>query len=527
MPDVKEAATPETNFKIEKVRFHYAFSFAFSRLPLGEPLDKEDGAEKLGRFLEKGLKQIAGNEKLDINWHESEEDEPKETRSSIYIPFHHLSISYSKNEANWLKANLGVLGTGLVGYHIAIFESGMGIVWIILEPETALDINAIIPALSRDSIPVVKMETAKDIFDEPKEIHQLFYAKIEKLKDDINLLINTLKTKSQKILLAKNPSISNSDDKFKVHWIDIEEIDIEEKEEKNLLWFDENRRFEEPSIACIIKVDKDTLKSIDLDEPGRKKIESCISSILHCIDPSYLDDSHTLEHSSQELRNLYPDKRFRVFMHSNCMLVMHSESFTDAIYHNFSYGLFRCHCALRGPWHMASIINEQLDNQIEKLYCQFGREDELINERSIAEMQKAIIKIKGGFLVGLATEDPLVLSIGLTPLAPLYEVGYKIYKMEELKVIVKYKLKEIDNLFNMISSYKYRARFIKPEKKKYDKAIFTLIGCLLLAIPLLLNKLVLNYFNSCFVQILFIIIFLFIAIVFILYGLQRVKISRK
>ena len=190
------------------------------------------------------------------------------------------------------------------------------------------------------------------------------------------------------------------------------------------------------------------------DPPVAIEIEKLVSGLLHNTPIDKLDNTHAAEHQGLCLRNLYPSNEFLTFMHSNILLVIHSEKIDAHAFKKFKFGLFRTYCALRGCWHIYNLTNEQLDKCITDLSIQLN---DLINRRAnfsdFVNKEEEIIKIKIQFLRSQSFEDPLIRGIGMTPFDLLYDEGKNIYRIDELLQNIRYKMEQVDKLFEIVSSH--------------------------------------------------------------------------
>jgi hypothetical protein len=370
----------------------------------------------------------------------------------------------------------------------------MGVMWILVIPEVPPQEDVLSLAACRGSQPGVSPTNADfGITRRAKSLHEIFQDKVEILKNHINNALNNLHCDTQAKLLAKYPSLhlKHSPEQpeppssvspaspFEVSWLD-KSLD----ENCQLLWSDGDT-FEEPSVAIILKVSQIDRDGLDLpaDQDRRKAVERTISQLLHTISADNLDSSHSSEHRDNRLVNLYPDRRFRTFVHGNCLLVLHSEDTEGKDFTDFTKGLFRIYCGLRGCWHIYSIVNEQLDQSIAYLLAQVRglRGSDTSHDARMIEKLEEIILIKGYFLSALAAEDPLDWGVRLTPFGPLDQVGREIFCLANLRNRIEYKLGELDKLYEMVSSYEIRAGLF-PNSVKVSKWYWlkSLLGCGLL-----------------------------------------------
>lgn len=452
--------------EIKGVRLHFVYSFAFSHLPLREPLSATgDTTSFLGDYLASELSQL-GREHYQngrVQWHQSEEEEPPEFRAALFVPFPHLSIQTREEPVVFSE-----LGTGTICSHLAFFESGMGVMWILVIPDRPPDQDTLSRVACRGSFPSVSTrDAANGECTGTGILHDIFVREVEILHNRINEALGRLDPDTQMRLSERHPSLrpmstTNQadipslmalDSEFRVAWLDRPSGGWQ------LLWSD-GRIFEEPSVAMIVEVRKEDRDRLDLpsDQKPRQEVEQVISQLLHTTSADNLDRSHSSEHRDDRLVNLYPDRRFRTFAHGNCLLVLHAEPIPSDDFTAFTKGLFRIYCGIRGCWHIYSIVNEQLDHSITYLLTQLrrlGQSGSSYDARMLEKFEE-IILIKGYFLIALSTEDPLSWGVRLTPFGPLDQVGRDIFCLTSLRDRIEYKLGELDKLFEMISSYGIR-----------------------------------------------------------------------
>lgn len=448
---------------VNAVSLYYVFSFAFNRVPLREQVPVTGGTCYIGELLQKGLKELRGEHYSSVQYHQSEETESPMARSAIYIPFHHLSINTQAEPIEIVS-----LGSGSKKSHIALFESGMGVITIMIEPDTAPNINQLSQVARRDSLPLIRYKDRDIDAIQDESLHNIFKDEVSTLNTDINKILSGLDKKTHVKLGELYPNLPSKTKKtdhtfgsiapsFIVSWIDADE---------GLIWhdFEAGSRgldvFQEPSVALVVKVAPTYRDAIDPKSPKRKEIEHAVSSILHATIQEQMDASHAIEHTAMDLRNLCSDRRFRTFFHLNCLLVLHSEEQDSAQLIEFKRGLFRTYCAVRGCWHMYNVVNEQLDRSINLLFSRFKRlASTTASENNFLEKKSEVILTKGSFLVILAVEDPLVRAIRLTEYGVLYDEAAYAFRLEEIRQLVKYKLSELDNLYEMISAYQMRLQY--------------------------------------------------------------------
>ncbi len=501
----------DLNSVIQSARLYYVFSFAFSRIPLKEMISvsETDTQRPLGELLEQELQIGRPDYYPPPRWHQSEEEEPPESRAALYAPFHHLSIS-TRDE----PVEVDGIGPATRRTHIALFESGMGVLWVMLESTGgALTPSQISHAANRRSFPKVSSVAAdKNDTAQIRSPQSIFMDEIHSLISSINHAIAKLSPESQQLLSGKyspltpDPEIAEdalleppSADDFRITWVDTA---------SDLLWRDpsdeQGRRgaYEEPCVAILLKTTTDFRDAVDHGSTKHGDAEKFVAQLLHACAEEYLDASHAVEYRGDKLTSLFPDRRFRTFAHGNCLLVLHSEENNLELV-RFVQGLFRTYCALRGSWHMNAVVNEQLDHCIELLLAQFSRiaRDALDVGSALMKKQIAIINAKGRFLSALATEDPLTWGVGLTPFGPLYEECIEIFRLDQLRQTVKFKLRELDHLFDMISSFqlRYGLRSRRTPAQRRAKVLLALFGTCCVASTVFRGEVIKSLFDSSLV----------------------------
>jgi len=412
---------------ISNIKLNYIFSFAFSSIPMEEKLT-ETSIQSIGDLFCEKFK----NDYSSLEFHLSEEKEPLNARSALYIKFPHLSIQTKRIEATFNPLSID---QGHYQCNIALFETGMGIMWVMLDFNQLKNTDLLYKIANRDFIPQV-IDVGSDTIKTP---YKIFYDEVSELKNKISTIYPD------------------------VEW-------------ENILWKDGDTNsynrgkniFQEPTIALILKSDD----FLTLKERNTQKIKKFISSVLHGTDQESIDKSHCLNEECHDLFNLYPVNNFCVYFHSNCLLVIHNEEIKNNTtkiedYNEFkklTHGLFRTYCAIRGTWHLYCILNEQIDKSLNEIKGIFSKISTNTSTEMFPVFLEKMIKDKIKFLYILDSEDPFIRGIGLTPYNEIYKSCVSVYKLLELKEVIKYKLSEIDRLFNMINSY----RFLKPLDKPND-----------------------------------------------------------
>lgn len=474
------------NVPVDAASLYYIFSFAFSRIPFREKVSGVAGTYCLGELLQKKLGESKKKYYSSVQFHQSEETESPMIRSAIYIPFRHLSIDVLPEPVEIIP-----LGSGFKRCQLVLFESGMGLITITVEPDIAPTIDNLSHVARRDSLPLIKPRNKNVDKSQKKSLHDIFRDEVTHLCRNINEIIAELDDRTQIRLRKLYPNLAclnNQMDiasglaiqKFSISFIDADE---------ELIWHDHKDRvrgtdvFQEPSVAFLLKVATDYRDAIDPNSPKREEVEHVVSSILHTNLREQMDASHALEHEGNDLRSLCSDKRFRTFLHSNCLLVLHSEEQDSDQLKEFMFGIFRTYCAVRGCWHMYNIVNEQLDNSTNSLFSQFmERPYPTVGDEFFLRKQYEAIVNRACFLSSLAVEDPLVRGIRLTEYGPLYDEAAYIFRLDEIRQLVKYKLDELDKFYNMINAYNLRLQYTQLPSSKTSSTflrfalVFAFIG---------------------------------------------------
>ena len=346
------------NLKIDSIRINYIYSyFVLAEINNTSPSDQIAGNVMLKwgqKIKDQELYKLykdeisSNNIYANFDYHFSEELEPLNIRSAIYFYFPHFSVTKAKSEikAIYVHPTSGEITIpGTMQTHLALFESGMGVMWISLEFTNGITNDQLYFLNQRSSVPriiIVGDEKAKE-----NPLHNLF-------SDDIRQLIvqfNAVNSKHSTGFEYK------WDSKF---WCD------EENEYKR-----GDKVYQEPAIAILIKT-KDYLQLVKDKDANFLLL---VSSILHGVNSDLLDYHHAKEHIGDNCVNLFPTKKFFTSLHGNCLLVFHNEDYENStpyiskynIFKEFTYGLFRTYCAVRGTWHVYNLINEQIDSEFERL----------------------------------------------------------------------------------------------------------------------------------------------------------------
>lgn len=358
-----------------------------------------------------------------VEYHESEEKEPLNNRSALYLKFPHLSIKKKYLSNVKIKNLFNKDKNGSLSIHVAFFQTGMGVMWVSIEVDdkNGLPNDEICNINQRIQIPSIDGLTP----------HDFFKNEISELESKINNVLFPF------FLNCKNESC--------------------------LLWKDESNNYErgtgifqEPAIAILLK-SNNYLECIN-----KESFQLYLSSILHGTGFSEVDIKHAKEHIGEHCQNLFPSKRFFTQLHGNCLLVIHNEQPENdnkndiiELYNplkEFTYGLFRTYCAVRGTWYMYNLLNEEIDDNLKKLNYEIESDIEIVKK---AQKTRNFIILKSHFLQFVNSEDPFVRGIGLTQFSKLYEEALDIYKPDEIKKNIRYKLNEYDKLISAINTYNY------------------------------------------------------------------------
>jgi len=420
-------------------KVYYFYSFLFGKLPLGDELGSLS-AKLVGERVAEKIIQRSTYARFEF--HIAEEKEPLQFRSDIYLRFPHFSISpFSIDVAT---INIGkALTPGrnsvscVITKHIALFESGMGVMSVVVNPVGALDSDDIIH-ISR----LGESDSCCSLNVAGREVTPflLFEEEIEKLKKSLDEVFRDDDIKAE---------VS-----AKVEWI--------EKDRRFVKLEPGSKKFQEAHVAVILGIGTSEYGHF-FGGSSKAIIDAELQAILHK-EIRDKNENTRVDNSDTQLVSLFDDRRFVVCMHSRVLLVCYEEA------NNYSFvqleeqilkGLFRTLVALRGTWHFYLISNEILDCSVKLLFDQFEHllDKNLLRSIDLLEKEKEIIKAKGEFLRNLAVEDPLLRAVGLSPYSSVYSVGSQLYRTEDLKTLVWRKARELDNLFGMVDSYVRRIKF--------------------------------------------------------------------
>ncbi|MCK4788028.1 MAG: hypothetical protein KAV87_30020 [Desulfobacteraceae bacterium] len=446
---------------VERAVFNYVFSFVFDVVPLREDLEFGQKTITLGQYLQDWLRHNHMDHYIrnGIQWHQAEECESRESRSALYMQFHHLSAS-TRGES----IKLDGISKASVHSHLALFESGLGIMWVAVDIEEPVEEAFAQRLISRGTIPVLHVSSGEHT--EIKSVHEVFVQEVEDLRKHLNSAIRELDPNNREkiALLLSRPF--NSDGVLEIGWIERDpEICWVERPLNAAGEASPHGIFQEPFITGLLNVSPEQLNELDGRTAAGSEVGELVCSLLHAVPRSQLDSSHSSCHPEEYLHNLFPDKRFKTYLHCNSLLVLHSEEPDSSDSRIFCNGLFRTFVAARGCWHFYAVHNEWLDVVTEKLHTQFLRivRRALVSQaqvdRDLLVKRQEIIEVRGRFLRCMAVEDPLVRSVGMTPFAAVYDECSKVMKLDELRDLVKYKLDGLAKLFDMVNSFAIRLAY--------------------------------------------------------------------
>jgi hypothetical protein len=496
---------------IQSIRINYIYSFF-----LGAQLKNNDNEiskiilnwDSPSKNNSKTLKQLFKSElfqkeeldtdsiKIIPDLHESEEKEPLSNRSALYFKFPHISILKEYKKKVIIQGSFSENKEGTICTHIALFETGMGLMWLSVQIDDNIDPNEVNLLNKRKNIPILKFP------DLGSRTLQDFY------KNETEDLVGRLN-----VILRKHICT------------------CEYYRESSCFWEDDNNDYlrgkgvyQEPSVAILVK-SNNYLKYIQNND-----FQNYVSSILHGIEIESLDQCHSKEHLGEYCTNLYPDKHFFTRLHGNSLLVFHdreyeknnsAQSIEDYnCFKEFTYGLFRTYCAVRGTWYVYNLLSEEIDNNLKKLNQSIEKDISTINK---AQETKQNIILKSHFLHFLNSEDPFVRGIGLTKFAKLHEEALEIYKPENIKENIKYKLNEYDKLIDAVNNYEFYSPLSLTTKKskKSQVEIFIILSVACCIVVMFGLKYLLKYeiINGAFLIVFSII---YIISVFFFYRIKKI-----
>jgi hypothetical protein len=430
---------------IKSIRINYIYSFflgTYKKSQVGSntykndkvilnwdsPIDGKNVTLKdifINHFIGENIKDGTS---IITEYHESEEKEPLSNRSALYFKFPHLSIKKEYQNKVKIKNLFEKEKNGELSIHIALFQTGMGIMWVSIEIN---DING----LSDKEVKEICFINQRKKMPEIEKFYgpHIYFAKeVAELKNNLNKVLE-----SQSVGYKFNNN---------------QELDFFWNDDKNN-YSRGKKIFQEPSIAILLKSDN------YLDYIEKNAFQHYISSILHGTSIFETDKNH---HINDGYTNLYSNKEFFTTLHDNCLLVIHKQEYenkTDDIedynlFKEYTYGLFRTYCAVRGTWYVYNLLSEEIDQRLNELNIKIDNGNG-INRIKESEDTKNYIVLKSHFIQFLNSEDPFVRGIGLTKFAKIYEEVIEIYKADEIKNNIKYKLDEYGKIIDAINSYKF------------------------------------------------------------------------
>lgn len=472
-------------------KVYFFYSFLFGKLPLGEPLGSSS-TKMVGEMVAEKITQRQTYARFEF--HVAEEKEPLQFRSDVYLRFPHFSISpfavggavitLRKTQASNAKTV-----ECSITKHIAMFESGMGVMSVVVNPVGVLDSNDVIHIMRLGD-----SDSCCSLSAGGRELtpFAFFEDEIDKLKKALDEVFRDSEVKKE---ISAN-----------VEWIDKDRGFVKVEPESN--------KFQEAHVAVVLEVGSSEHKSFF---GGKSVIDTELRRLLRK-DTRENAVNAFIEKLEPPLVSVFPDERFILLMHLRVLLVCYEANkySSTEVEDRILKGLFRTLVALRGTWHFYLITNEIVDQTVKFLYDQFER---LINNQqpapiNLLEKEREIIKAKGEFLRNLGVEDPLLRAVGLSPFSSVFSIGSKLYRTEELKATVWKKVGELDSLFEMVDSYARRVKFIPspiPPKiwlRSYFLAfVLWSLGLVSLGILRYLYLPLVYYTISCFLIIIAMIVF--------------------
>ena len=449
--------------QIEGVRIQYVFSFLFDVMPFAKEVLINGGQRKpLGDYLQHFLQTEESHyyPQQAIAWHKAEEDEPWQARSALYMQFQHLSIDTRTQEVT-----IDSIGPVTLQCHLALFDTGMGVMWVRLDIPRKLTSEQFQRIVQPGAFPVLISQAGQE--QERRTIHQVFFSEVARLQSLIQNAVKDLPSPTQETLLSDPSQWDSTQCVLTIRWIERDLL-----RQGDVLWRDTLESdgatpdgvFQEPHLVMLLKIPSTDRDKLDHLEPKTADTFSNILGILHGVPDGMIDPSHGLDRAEISLHNLYPDKRFKTYLHCNHLVVLHSENWTSNDLKQFEKGLFRTFVAMRGCWHYYALTSERLDQTNEVLFQQFlgitalDAQEPSFGPR-LLEKKKEIIQARGRFLRCLAIEDPLVRSVGMTAFSCIYEEGSRALRLRELRDVVREKLHELDSLYDMVNSYAARSQY--------------------------------------------------------------------
>jgi len=509
-------------------RLYYVYTFMLDRIPLSKVIHLPNGSEiAFGKFVEDYLRchfessyifdaQDGGSQRRIPVWHQAEEEEPEQFRSAVYLRFDHLSLSTPA-----MVCTIKDIGDGFVASHIALWESGLGVIAIWLQSDANIPEEGLHKLAQRKKLPEITLQG----FSQSETPHDLFEKNVRQLREHLRQAARQLPDEASRSLARASaggiPSLIRkhladesfgSEDNLRTECTCPDRESLRRRivkaffrkdkytvssatdrsqgrvkssstpeqdrlgggesvagrlfeeltwlRETDLLW-KEDGLYQEPSVVVMLR-----LRTGDVPDLTNVDCHGTLESILHGVESDNYDRSHT-----ERTANLFPDRRFVTLLHENCLLVAHSIEWTSSQFDMFFKGLFRTFVALRGRWYFHVVVGEFLDLVTRKLNAQFrdlirknGTRD-AATRRRLREKEEEIIQVMADYLQSRSMEDPLVRSIGLTPFRALYEIGStRIFRLQELRDSVRERLGEVDRLFQMVSTYYRRRQYEFPSR---------------------------------------------------------------
>jgi len=436
----------KTTTLADSVRVYYFYSFLFDKMPLSESLGKKPldlvGQKIAAEMTAKGFYSR-------FEFHLAEEKEPNGFRSDVYLMFPHFSIT-SNTEDSQLILNGGNGPKTIecsVKKHTALFESGMGVVGIVLSPKGPLSTGELVHLSNLSDCDNC---CSLKIGDQDVTPFTLFKDTVERLRQDL-------------VAFFSNPQLDDSVKDHRISWIEYDEAFIHDEPEKH------HSKFQEAHVVSVLGLSDKHFDNFYSSGQSKSLIDRELRQVAMRQHDSEIAPDFAAQHFGNALSNMIPDKRFIVCMFARSIVIGYKQSAkytTNNLEELLLKGLFRTLVALRGTWHFYLITNERIDQKIKSLFSQFEKllKKEDISQVDLAEKQQEIAITKGEFMRNLGVEDPLVRSVGLSPFAKVYDEGTRIYRTFELRELVWRKLDELTSLFNMVDEYSLRLKYERPRR---------------------------------------------------------------
>jgi len=262
--------------------------------------------------------------------------------------------------------------------------------------------------------------------------------------------------------------------------------------------------FQDPYITLFLDIPDNDFKEylLDTDEDTRKKEDGKasryyrdIASILlirsrenRTLDSSfvrtYIDCADEAKLLNAKPANMCANSKFFMHLHTEITLAMYSDKEKNTPFIKTSITtLNKTISFLLMRWYSYVIANAWLDSEIAGIYDQFlklVRGSSSSNAiQSFYEKQEEIIKLRGRILGIL--QDPITYRTSSGSSMILYEKGMEKFRIKQLEDIILNKIKEVDRLYEMINSYRYRKDIIKGGKRVYwwsEVLIIIILGLL-------------------------------------------------